>query len=49
MKFHTYKSKQESNFKVVLKYMHLSLNVDGIRKEIDYHSHIVSNMWNVKK
>jgi FtsZ-interacting cell division protein YlmF len=47
--FYTYKSKQESNFKVVLKYMHSSSNINDIRKEIENHKHIVINLWNIKK
>jgi len=40
MEFHTYKLKQERNFKVVFKYMHLSSNANDIRKEIEDHGHI---------
>jgi len=37
--FHTYKAKQKRNFKVVLRYMHSSLNVNDISKEIEDHGY----------
>jgi len=33
--FHTYKSKQERSFKIVLKHIHATMNVDDIRKGIE--------------
>jgi hypothetical protein len=48
-KFHTYKSKQERSFRVVLKYIHASTNLDDIKKEIKVLGHIVTNIWNIKK
>jgi len=33
--FHTYKSKQERSFKIVLKHIHATVNVDDIREEIE--------------
>jgi len=43
------KPKQERSFEVVLKYIYSSSNIDDIRKEIDDHRHIVTNIWNIKK
>jgi len=47
--FHTYKPKQERNFKVVLKHIHAIANLDDIKKEIEDLGHIVTNIWNIKK
>jgi len=47
--FHTYKQKQKKSFKVVHKYMHLSSNINDIRKEIKDHDDIVTNICNIKK
>jgi len=33
--FYTYKPKQERSFKVVLKYIHSTANLDDIKKEIE--------------
>jgi len=46
--FHTYKSKQEKSFKVVLKYIYATANVDDIRKGIEDQGHIVTNQCRVK-
>jgi len=34
-KFQTYKAKQESSFKVVLKHIHATANLDDIKKETE--------------
>jgi len=49
MEFHTYKPKQERSFKVVLKHIHATTNVDDIKKEIGNLGHTVTNIWNIKK
>jgi len=37
--FHIYKSKQERSFKVVLKHIHATMNLDDIKKEIQDLGH----------
>jgi hypothetical protein len=44
-KFH--RLKQERNFR--LKHIHVTANLDDIKKEIEDLGHIVTNMWNIKK
>jgi len=48
-KFYTYKLKQGKSFKVVLKHIHTTANLDDIKKEIEDLGHIVTNIWNFKK
>jgi len=45
--FHTYKSKQERSFRVVLNYMHATAN--DIKKEMTNLEHTSTNKWNIKK
>jgi len=47
--FYTYKPKQERSFKVVLKHIHATANLDDIKKEIEDLGHTVTNIWNIKK
>ncbi|KMQ86632.1 nucleic-acid-binding protein from transposon x-element [Lasius niger] len=47
--FHTYKPKQKRNFKVVLKNMHPSTDMDDLKDSINAHGQIVTNIWNVKQ
>jgi len=47
--FHIYKSKQERSFKVVLKHIHATINMDDIKKEMEDLGHTVTNIWNIKK
>jgi len=47
MEIHTYKPKQEKSFKVVLKHIHVTVNLDDIKKEIEDLGHSVINMWNI--
>jgi len=42
--FHTYKSKQERSFKVVLKHIYATANLDNIKKEIKELGHTVTNI-----
>jgi len=37
--FYTYKSKQERSFKIVLKHIHVTANLDDIKKEIEDLEH----------
>jgi len=43
-KFQTYKPKQESSFKVVLKHIHATANLDDIKKETEKLGHTVTNI-----
>lgn len=47
-KFFTYKVKQDRSFRVVLKNMHISFNIDKIRQTIEEQGHVVTNLWNLK-
>jgi len=47
--FYTYKPKQEKSFKVVLKHIHATKNLDDIKKEIEDLRHTVTSIWNIKK
>jgi len=47
--FHTYKSKQEGSFKVVLKHMPPEERIDEIRRDIEELGHKVTNIWNIRK
>jgi hypothetical protein len=44
--FHTFKPKEERNYRVVLKNMHYSINPD-IKAEIEKLGHKVANVWNI--
>jgi len=48
-KFHTYKSKQERSFKIVLKHMPPEQIIDDIKRDIEDLGHTVTNMWKIKK
>jgi len=45
--FHIYKPKQERSFR--LKHIHVTANLDDIKKEIKDLGHTVTNIWNIKK
>lgn len=47
--FYTYKPKQDRNFKVILKDMHLSSNTNEIKEALEDRGYIVNNIWNIKK
>jgi hypothetical protein len=47
--FHTFKPKEERNYRVVLKHMHYSINPDVIKAEIEKHGHKVANIWTIKQ
>lgn len=47
--FYTYRLKQDRPFKVVLKNLHPSTDIDEIKTEIETHGHKVTNIWNVKQ
>ncbi|KNE88947.1 hypothetical protein PSTG_17601, partial [Puccinia striiformis f. sp. tritici PST-78] len=46
--FYTYKPKQERCFKVVLRNIHPSINVNDLKNELKQLGHDVSNIWNMK-
>lgn len=46
--FHTYKPKNERNFKVVLKNIHGSTDVNDLKAAIEKLGHVVQNIWNVR-
>lgn len=45
--FHTYKIKSERNFNVVLRGMHYSTSIDGIKQELTSQGHEVVNVSNI--
>lgn len=47
--FHTYKPKEERNFRVVLKNIHPTVNTEDLKNEIASHGHEVTNIFNIKK
>jgi hypothetical protein len=46
--FHTYKPKEERNYRVVLKHLHCSIDPADIKAEIENLGHKVANIWNIK-
>jgi len=48
-KFHTYKPKQERSFRIVLKHIHATANLDDMKQEIEDLGHKVTSIWNIKK
>jgi hypothetical protein len=47
--FHTYKPRQDRNFRVVLKNIHPSTDLTTIKQELQDKGHEVMNIWNVKQ
>jgi len=47
--FHTYKPKQERSFRVVLKNIHPSTDLNDTKKSLTDKGHVVTNIWNVKE
>lgn len=47
--FFTYKPKNERGFKVILRNMHPSVNVDDLKNELHETGHEVVNIWNIKR
>lgn len=47
--FHTYRSKQERSFRVVIKNIHYSTNTENIKHAIEELDHTPVNIWNIKQ
>lgn len=47
--YHTYQKKQEKPFRVILRNMHYSTEIDSIKKEIESHGHTVLNIINMRQ
>ena len=47
--FHTYKPRQDRSFRVVLKSLHPSTEVNDIKQALQEEGHEVTNVWNVKQ
>ena len=47
--FHTYKPRQDRSFRVVLKNLHPSTDVNDIKQALKEEGHDVTNVWNVKQ
>lgn len=47
--YHTYRKKQERNFKIVLQYVHYSTKLDSLKTEIESHRHKVLNITNMRQ
>ena len=47
--FHTYKPRQDRNFRVVLKNIHPSTDLNDIKQDLQDKGHEVTNIWNVKQ
>jgi hypothetical protein len=45
--FHTFKPKEQRNYRAVLKDMYYIINPDDIKAEIEKLGHKVSNVWNI--
>jgi len=48
-KFHTYKPRQDRSFRVVLKNLHPSTEVNDIKQALKEEGHEATNIWNVKQ
>ena len=46
--FYTYKPKEERGFKVVLRNIHPSVDINDLKEELKQNGHQVTNIWNVK-
>lgn len=46
--FYTYRLKEMRSFRVVLKNIHYSVNLEDLRTEIEDQGHTVENIWNIK-
>jgi hypothetical protein len=44
-----YRLKEERSYRVVLKNMHYSFNLEEIKTEIENLGHTVTNIWNIKQ
>ena len=49
IEFHAYKPKQERIFRVGLKNIHLSADLNVIKQRLTDKGHVVTNIWNVKE
>lgn len=47
--YHTYKSKENRTFRVVLKNIHPSINIEDIKISLQEKGHEVTNIWNIKQ
>ena len=47
--FHTYKPRQDRSFRVVLKNIHTSMDLNNIKQGLKDKEHEVMNIWNVKQ
>jgi len=47
--YHTYQKKQEKSFKVVLRHIHHSTEIESIKEEIESHGHKVRNIFNMRQ
>jgi hypothetical protein len=47
--FHTYELIEERSYKVVLKIMKYSINIEEIKTNIEKLGHVVTNIWNIKQ
>lgn len=46
--FFTYKPKSERGFKVILRNMHSTANIDDLKNELSQLGHEVKNIWNIR-
>jgi hypothetical protein len=47
--FHTYKPRQDRNFRVVIRNLHPSTEVNDIKQAFKENGHDVANIWNVEQ
>lgn len=47
--YHTYKTKENRTFRVVLKNIHPSINTEDIKESLQEIGHDVTNIWNIKQ
>lgn len=48
VEFHTYQPRQDRAYRVVLRNMHYSIDLEKLTEEIENHEHKVRNIWNIK-
>jgi predicted solute-binding protein len=47
--FHTFKSRQDRNFRVVIRNLHQSTEIQDIKRALIEKGHKVTNVWNAKQ
>jgi hypothetical protein len=48
VEFHTYQPRQQRAYRVVIRYIHYSIEQENLINEIEAYGHKVRNLWNIK-